>query len=83
MGGYKKKEQQIGTSDYGLFATAVATYLCASVLPQNCNWKQDDMQKHVLKCFQIGKMNPFPLQGNQQSGGEMFTENVAVYFHCK
>ena len=41
------------------------------------------MWKHVLKCFQKVKMNPFPLQGNQQSGGVMFTENVAVYCHCK
>ena len=27
--------------------------------------------------------NSFPLQGNRQSGGVMFTENGAVYCHCK
>ena len=32
---------------------------------------------------QEGEMNPFPLQGNQRSCGVMFTENVAVYCHCK
>ena len=76
-------QKQIDISDCGLFATAVVTSLCASISPQNRNCKQDNMQKHVLKCFQEGEMNPLPLQENRHSGGVMFIENVAVYCHCK
>ena len=76
-------KKQIGMSDCGLFAIVVVTSLCSDILPHNFNWKQDDMRKHVLKYFQEGKINLFPLQGNRQSGGVMFTENVAVYCHCK
>ena len=41
------------------------------------------MWKHVMKCFQKGNMDPIPQQENQQSGGVMFTKNVAIYCHCK
>ena len=36
-----------------------------------------------MALVQEGEMNPFPLQGNRQSCGVMFTENIAVYCHCK
>ena len=64
-------QKQIGTSDCGLFATAVVTSLCASVPPQNCNWKQEDMRKHVLKCFEKGEMNPFPYKESTKWWGDI------------
>ena len=46
--------------DCGLYATATATQLCHGELPRSVVWNQMLMQSHLLKCFECGKLEPFP-----------------------
>ena len=47
-------------SDCGLFAIATATALCHEIPPSNTMWDQCRMRAHLIKCFENGKMLPFP-----------------------
>ena len=51
---------QSGTADCGLFAIATATSLCFEQPPASILWDQSEMCKHLGKCFEKKKLEPFP-----------------------
>lgn len=53
-------QKQVGSSDCGLFAVAVATTLCLSQVPGCVIWDQKLMCQHLLRCFEHETMAPFP-----------------------
>ena len=57
----KKMQEQSGNDACGTFAIAVATSLCYEDDPTSKVWKQDLMWQHILECFELGQMTPFPL----------------------
>lgn len=52
--------QQVGGTDCGLFATAIATDLCLGMDPFNSAYIQDDMRLHFESCCESGVMAKFP-----------------------
>lgn len=58
----KMIQKQIGSSDCGLFAIAVATLLLhnPSVDMSSINFCQQQMRDHMLVCFQVKSLTPFP-----------------------
>ena len=57
----KKMQEQSGNDACGTFAIAVATSLCYEDDTTSKVWKQNLMRQHILECFEVGKMTPFPL----------------------
>ena len=53
-------QQQVGGTDCGLFATAMATNLCLGFDPHRARYAQDQLRCHLDKCFQSGTMTQFP-----------------------
>ena len=47
--------------DCGLFAIANATALLHGTNPVRCVWDTSIMRRHLVKCFEDNKMEPFPL----------------------
>ena len=53
--------RQIGSSDCGLFAIAIAHLLCRGESPEHKYLLQNLMRHHLFKCvFEIGEILPFP-----------------------
>ena len=46
--------------DCGVFALANATELMYGYDPARCQWKTDEMRKHLIDCFENGQMLRFP-----------------------
>ena len=53
-------QTQSGTADCGVFAIATATSLCFEQPPGSVLWDQSEMRKHLGKCFEKKKLEPFP-----------------------
>ncbi len=51
---------QIGESDCGIFAIAIATCLCNGDDPTIIRWDQRRMRQHLICCFESEKMVPYP-----------------------
>ena len=49
--------RQVGSTDCGLFAVAIYTALCFGT---TLKFNQMIMRTHAAKCFELGKMTPFP-----------------------
>ena len=77
-------QKQVGTSDCGLFAIAVATSLCCGVLPQNCKLKQGKMPDHLVNCFSERVLTGFPKSGRTRNHQcYVDSQEVEVYCHCR
>ena len=55
-----QSQLQEGTDNCGLFAIATATSLCFGIPPSTVLWNQKKMREHLRRCFESGKMSPFP-----------------------
>ena len=53
-------QKQIGGADCGLFAIAVITSIAYGTDPCQTHFKQEDMRKHILKCFGEEHIRQFP-----------------------
>ena len=53
-------QKQKGNSDCGVYAIAVATALCYQEDPTVIHWNTESMRRHLLKCLEQSKMEPFP-----------------------
>ena len=77
-------QKQEGTSDCGLFALAVATSLCCDGLPQDCDWQQEVMRGHLVKCIEAGVISSFPMS-NTSRNHQLYhsSEEIDIYCHCR
>ena len=55
-----KLQKQVGGSDCGPFAIAVATSLAHQRDPSALMFEQTVMRAHLVQCFEKGKLTPFP-----------------------
>ena len=53
-------QKQIGVTDCGLFAIAVITAIAYGTDPSQLQFKQEEMRKHLLTCFNNEYLTPFP-----------------------
>ena len=72
---------QKGTSDCELFTVATATALCFGFVPNHTEWNQGITQKLLLNCFEVGKMEPYPV-GEAASKGVYITSTTKVKIYC-
>ena len=85
----KKMQEQSGNDACGTFAIAVATSLCYEDDPTSKVWKQDLMWQHILECFEIGQMTPFPLdiqmvKDYEELENDSKINSTSTYqIHCK
>ena len=79
-------------SDCGLFAIATATSLCYGIPPSTVLFDQNRMRKHLVRCYERGKMVPFPARDLPQQqqfikeiGDELVltTVNTRIYCSCR
>ena len=53
-------QKQKGNSACGVYAIAVATAVCYQEDPTVIRWNTESMRRHLLKCLEQSKMEPFP-----------------------
>ena len=53
-------QKQRGSRDCGLFVVAFAIELCEGNDPTDAQFQQRNMRKHLLNCFEEGRLVPFP-----------------------
>jgi hypothetical protein len=76
-------QKQVGFSDCGVFATAVATSLCFKQNPTTIRWKVESMRSHLVKCLEEGCMEPFPQgESEERSEGKQIKSTVTYDIHC-
>ena len=75
-----------------LFAIATATSLCYGIPPSTVLFDQNQMRKHLVRCYESGKMVPFwardlPQQQHfiKEFGDELVltTVNTRIYCSCR
>ena len=57
-----KMTKQVGSSDCGLYALAVATALAFRIDPTAITFNQDDMRSHLSECFEKQTISLFPIK---------------------
>lgn len=68
-------QQQRGSNDCGLFAIANSLALCRGEDPSRMEYQQSAMRQHLLTCFQVEHIKPFPPVTR-------FARTVEVSVHC-
>ena len=53
-------QKQLDSSSCGLFAMANAVELANGNDPASCTFQLSQMRRHVIECFELGVMHPFP-----------------------
>ena len=77
-------QMQSGGSDCGLFAIAFATALVDGKKPGKFLFQQGEMQAHLCKCLELGKMTPFPIIRNRRTPSKIkAAEQFNVYCICR
>ena len=77
---------QQNTWDCGMFAIANATELMYGYDPARCQWKTDEMRKHLIDCFDNGRMLRFPMvkQRRLPLGSRVrYTLKEEIYCVCR
>ena len=80
-----KMQQQMGGSDCGVIAIAVATSLCNGEDPTTVRWKQCEMRHHLINCFEANRMTPFPKEKDEleEKGKEKVAITHALHCYCR
>ena len=65
-------------------AFTVETSLCYEDDPTSKAWNQDMMWQHILECFEVGQMTPFPLdiqtvKNYEELEDDSKTNNTSTY----
>jgi len=78
-------QRQSGTSDCGVFAIAFATSLCFGQQPELLSYNQPLMRQHLMKCFEAGKMELFPIARSRRLKSTKITntQHIKVYCICR
>ena len=76
---------QAGTYDCGLFAVAFATALALGRRPEEFQFSQHEMRKHLYRCFERQKMEMFPFARKRRSKKSMVKsiQTVPVFCNCR
>jgi len=53
-------KQELGSNNCGVFAVVTATAIAFSFDPSQVKFKETEIQRHLLQCFEDGSMTPFP-----------------------
>ena len=80
-----KVKQQIGGSDCGLFAIAMATDLCLRTDPFGASYAQEQMRIHLERCFESGQMTVFPRTNGpvvDSTSNRLFCSTLFFKIHC-
>ena len=56
----EKVQQQEGSTDCGLFATAVCTAIVLGIDPSTLRWHQPSMRNHLAECIRKEHLSHFP-----------------------
>ena len=78
-------QQQQGTVDCGVFSIANSVEVCMGNNPEHISYDQAKMRKHLLECFTIGKLSPFPKSSTHESLPRPMTtcHEIELYCHCR
>ena len=76
---------QAGMNDCGLFAIAFATALALGMRPEEFQFNQHEMRKHLCRCFEKGRMEMFPVVRQRRLRKKMIrsTQKVPVFCKCR
>ena len=79
-------QQQLNSSDCGLFSIAFVTELLHSnyALNTNVRFQISQLRPHLIKCLEKGKLDPFPKIAKMPKMPSNDKEvRITVYCHCK
>ena len=74
---------QAGGSDCGLFAIAFMTALAFGISPSSCLFDQQAMRPHLIKCFEQGAMEIFPILRLRRPNQIKCCETFDVFCVCR
>ena len=77
----EKVFRQVNPDDCGVYAIAYLTDLCFDRDPATRRYDHKQTRKHLIKCFEIGKMTPFP--STKSSKRVASTKKLNVYCQCR
>uniref|UniRef100_A0A1X7SDA4 PHD-type domain-containing protein n=1 Tax=Amphimedon queenslandica TaxID=400682 RepID=A0A1X7SDA4_AMPQE len=81
---YRSVQQQIASSDCGLFALAFATSISAGNSPSKINYIQNQFRAHLIKCLENGHIDKFPCYKKKRNdSGITKTVTIKVYCLCR
>lgn len=79
-------QRQSGTSDCGLFSIAFATSLSfGKQPPESISYNQPLMRQHMIKCFEAGRIEEFPIARARRIKASKVTniQPIKVYCICR
>ena len=79
----KGMQIQSGSEDCGLFAIATATALVLNKQPGNICFDQLKMRRHLMQCFENGKITMFPMKKRRFINRKDRMLNFKVFCICR
>lgn len=78
----EKVQCQKNAVDCGIYAVAFLTDLCHRLDPASCNYASSrELRKHLVECFQQGRMSPFPSVASSKA--RPLIKDLNVYCSCR
>ena len=75
--------QQVGGTDCGVFAIAMATDLCFGVDPCRVNYLQENLRPHLESCYESGRICRFSsVDRVVASGIHRIHQTVSINIYC-
>ncbi|XP_065898061.1 uncharacterized protein [Dysidea avara] len=75
-------QRKSGTSDCGLFSIAFATSLCFGKQPELIFYNQPLMRQHLIKCFEVGRIEEFPIAHTRRLKATKVTNTQSIKVYC-
>ena len=72
-----------GSCDCGLFAIAFATALVMGHKPEDVQFNQGKMRKHLWKCLGKKQMEMFPVTRQRRAQKAKFVQDINIYCKCR
>ena len=72
--------QQVGGTDCGVFAIAMATDLCFGVDPVSVKYVQEGLRSHLESCFESQQISRFPSLSRPVAS--RIHQTVSIEIHC-
>ena len=67
--------KQVGSTDCGIFAIAFAIDLLHGNEPHKVVYEQRRMREHLVKCYEVGKLSPFPKYRANDQTADVVSKN--------
>ena len=80
---FANMQQQTGGNDCGLFALAAASALARGEDPTELHFHQSQMRTHLMDCFILDRMAPFPSQKRLVGNKIKMVLEVPLYCVCR